>query len=86
LRECSILAAEDGRWVAKRMWERQVVRRRRIRLPVAEFCRQEGVSLKLFYAWRKRFQETAARPLFVPVEVPDSAAPRRGHPAVGKHL
>ena len=65
-------------------WERRLARQRRSRLPVAEFCRQESVSPKSFYAWRKRLREAPPSALFVPVEVPDSVDPLRGRHARGE--
>ena len=64
-------------------WERRLARQPRDRLPVSEFCRQEGVSPKSFYAWRKRLHGAAAVPLFVPVEASDSAVPKPKCPAGG---
>lgn len=66
------------------VWERRIARQRRSQRSVAEFCGQEGVSPKSFYAWRRRLQVHAAparsglrgpaSPLFVPVELPASPA------------
>lgn len=37
-----------------REWQRRMVRFRKARESVAEFCRKEGVSAPAFYQWRKR--------------------------------
>ncbi len=58
------------------VWRRRVARQRHSGVPVAEFCRQEGVSSASFYAWRTRLRKSAqagSRPLFVPVEVSAAA-------------
>ena len=54
-------------------WKRRIVKQRRSHLSVAEFCNEEGVSPKSFYAWRRRLQENDPGPrrgsLFVPVDM-----------------
>lgn len=37
-----------------REWQRRIARFQEPQQPVAEFCRQEGVSAPSFYQWRKR--------------------------------
>jgi hypothetical protein len=37
-----------------REWQRRMLRFRKARESVAEFCRKEGVSAPSFYQWRKR--------------------------------
>jgi len=39
------------------VWKRRIVRQRRSRFSVVEFCRREGVSPKSFYVWRKRLRD-----------------------------
>jgi hypothetical protein len=41
-------------------WKRRIAQQRRSQLTIADFCGQEGVSLKSFYVWRKRLREVAA--------------------------
>lgn len=64
-------AADEGVTLA---WERRIEKQRRSRLPIAEFCSQEGVSAASFYAWRRRLRGAGSAepqsPLFVPVELP----------------
>ena len=58
-------------------WRRRVARQRHSGVPVAQFCRQEGVSSASFYAWRTRLRKGALarsrRSLFVPVEMSAAA-------------
>jgi hypothetical protein len=55
------------------VWKQRLARHQRSQLSAAEFCSQEGISLKSFYAWRKRLQtndSSAPRSsMFVPVEL-----------------
>ena len=54
-------------------WKQRLARHQRSQLSAAEYCSQEGISLKSFYAWRKRLQannSSAPRSSrFVPVEL-----------------
>ncbi len=60
-----------------REWQRRMARFQKARRPVAEFCREEGVSAPSFYQWRKRL---ASRPRpaketgrFTPVQLVSAA-------------
>lgn len=59
-------------------WERRIARQRRCPLSVAAFCRQEGISVASFYAWRRRLSQAGSAemhsPLFVPVELSPSVS------------
>lgn len=63
-------------------WRRRIAKQRRSHLSIAEFCSQEGVSPKSFYAWRRRLGEddsgVSPSRLFVPVELPASTTPAGG--------
>lgn len=53
-------------------WQRRLARQRTSRLSVAEFCRQEDVSVQSFYYWKRRLgPASAARQpaAFVPVRI-----------------
>ncbi len=53
-------------------WQRRLARRRTSRLSVAEFCRQEGVSVQSFYYWKRRLGPVSAarqQAAFVPVRI-----------------
>jgi transposase-like protein len=56
-------------------WRQRLARRGENRLSLAEFCRQEGVSVKNFYYWKRRLGEraTAPQPAFVPVRVGEAS-------------
>jgi len=47
-------SAKARKW---REWQRRMVRFRKARRSVAEFCREEGISTPSFYQWRKRLAE-----------------------------
>jgi hypothetical protein len=55
------------------MWRQRIARQLRSELSVADFCRQERLSLQSFYAWRRRLREddppSLHSPLFLPVEL-----------------
>jgi hypothetical protein len=38
-------------------WRRQISRQQSANLPVAEFCRQLGISVTTFYYWKRRVEE-----------------------------
>jgi hypothetical protein len=38
-------------------WRRVVVRRESTPIPLAEFCRQSGITTRRFYYWRQRLRE-----------------------------
>jgi len=60
-------------------WQRRLVRYGARRLSVAEFCRQEGVSVQCFYYWKRRLGtgSAAGQPAaFVPVRI--APAPSSG--------
>jgi hypothetical protein len=69
-------------------WKRRIAKQQLSDLSVAEFCEQECVSPKSFYAWRRRLREDdpkveprrerRASRLFVPVEFPASSTPADG--------
>ena len=63
-------------------WRRRIAKQRRSHLSVADFCDEEGVSPKSFYAWRRRLREDdsgmSRSGLFVPVELPAATAPAGG--------
>ena len=53
-------------------WQRRLARQRTSRLSVAEFCRQEGVSVQSFYYWKRQFSPASAavqQAAFVPVHI-----------------
>ena len=53
-------------------WQRRLARQRTSRLSVAEFCRQEGVSVQSFYYWKRRLGPVSAarqQAAFVPVRI-----------------
>jgi transposase-like protein len=43
------------------VWRERMRRYQRAGLTVAEFCRQEGVSVPSFYQWRKRLDQPSQR-------------------------
>lgn len=55
------------------IWREHIQRQASSGLSMAEFCRRQGISSRLFYAWRNRLDKrpTSARPrppLFVAIE------------------
>jgi hypothetical protein len=69
--------AVDGR--VAQAWEQRIARQERSRLSIAAFCREEGVSLASFYAWRRRLGSGASRTSFlVPVQLPAAETPTHG--------
>jgi len=53
-------------------WQRRLARQRTSRLSIAEFCRQEGVSVQSFYYWKRRLGPASAarqQAAFVPVRI-----------------
>jgi transposase-like protein len=59
------------------VWRQRIQRQASSGLSIAEFCRRQGISARLFYAWRERIEKrpassTADRPLFVALQ-PDLA-------------
>ena len=50
-----------------RTWRQRIQRQSASGLSIAAFCRREGLSARLFYAWRGRLE---ARSLPTPVEPP----------------
>jgi hypothetical protein len=50
-----------------RTWRQRIQRQTASGLSIAAFCRREGLSARLFYAWRGRLE---ARSLPTPVEPP----------------
>jgi transposase-like protein len=61
-------------------WRDELDRQARSGLSVREFCAQAGVSQASFYAWRRRFAESAngageTRKGSIPVEAPGNGGP-----------
>jgi hypothetical protein len=53
-------------------WRQRLARHRVSQLSLAEFCRQERVSVKCFYYWKRRLADLAAAaqpPAFLPVRI-----------------
>jgi Transposase len=48
-----------NRQARREWWRRQIQRQQDGNLTVAAFCRRLGVSTVTFYAWKRRFHETA---------------------------
>jgi transposase-like protein len=70
-----------------RAWRQRIQRQTSSGLSMAAFCRREGVSARLFYAWRERLKARPHSappepPLFVPLH-PDSA-PQQAAPVLGR--
>jgi hypothetical protein len=56
-------------------WRQRLERRDESRLSLAEFCRQERVSVKSFYYWKRRLGELTAASqelAFVPVRIAEA--------------
>lgn len=56
-------------------WRQRLARRSASQLSLAEFCRQEHVSVKNFYYWKRRLGELPAAsqpPAFLPVRIADA--------------
>ena len=69
-----------------RAWRQRIHRQASSGLSMAAFCRREGLSARLFYAWRGRLKARSDstsldRPLFVPL-CPDSR-PQQAGPVSG---
>ena len=70
-----------------RAWLERIKRQASSGLSMAEFCRREGLSPRLFYAWRERLEARSHStapdpPLFVPLRRnlrPQQAGPVPGH-------
>jgi hypothetical protein len=45
-----------------RIWQRRIQKQASSSLSIAEFCRREGISPRLFYAWRNRLAKRPASP------------------------
>ena len=63
-------------------WQELIARGERSGLPVAAFCRREGISTASFYTWRKRLggaaAPQAAAPAFVELGTLPGGAGARG--------
>jgi hypothetical protein len=56
-------------------WRQRLARRGASQLSLAEFCRQERVSVKSFYYWKRRLGEltaTSQPPAFLPVRIAET--------------
>jgi transposase-like protein len=70
-----------------RTWRQCIQRQSASGLSIAAFCRREGVSPRLFYAWRDRLKARllptpAEPPLFVAVQ--RDSTPRQADPVLGR--
>jgi hypothetical protein len=76
------------------VWRQRFRRFGKSRLPVAAFCRAEGVSAPSFYHWRKRLAERDREGVlakrstepFLPVRLTPTLAPPQATPPVEIHL
>ena len=63
-----------------RVWRQRIRRQASSGLSMAEFCRRQGISPRLFYAWRDRLEKRPASPtpeppLFIAIQ-PDCTHPQ----------
>jgi hypothetical protein len=70
-----------------RTWRQRIRRQTSSGLSMAEFCRREGVSARLFYAWRDRLKKRspsacAESPVFVPLH--RDSATQQADPVLGR--
>jgi transposase-like protein len=70
-----------------RVWRQRIQRQSASGLSIAAFCRREGLSARLFYAWRKRLEARslstpAEPPLFVAIQ--SDSAPQHADPILGR--
>jgi hypothetical protein len=70
-----------------RTWRQRIQRQRASGLSIAAFCRREGQSARLFYAWRVRLEARslpalAEAPLFVAVQ--RDSTPQQADPVLGR--
>jgi len=64
-----------SRAAKREAWRERLTRRSLSQLSLAEFCRQEHVSVKRFYYWKRRLGESTAasqQPTFLPVRIAES--------------
>jgi hypothetical protein len=69
-----------------RVWRQRIQRQSASGLSVAAFCRREGISARLFYAWNDRLKKRPdptrlQRPLFVAVQ--RDSTPHQADPVLG---
>jgi transposase-like protein len=70
-----------------RIWRQRIRRQTASGLSIAAFCRREGVSAGLFYAWRRRLKARSLSappepPLFVAIQ--RDSAPEHADPVLGR--
>jgi transposase-like protein len=72
-----------------RVWRQRIQRQAFSGLSMAEFCRRQGISPRLFYAWRDRLEKRPASPapeppLFIALQ-PDCTHPQVD-PVLGRNV
>jgi hypothetical protein len=54
---------------ARRKWSGIIRQQRLSGLPVAEFCRRNGIATSSFFPWKRKLARPAAEPCFVEVDI-----------------